>query len=1847
MDSPSLSIETRHSTAVVRSLRGLLLGGSFPRLRVAVLLLLVVLGFSGSPTAQPAGLVAAYSFDEGSGINANDGSGGNLTGIVANAAWTSGGKFSNALSFNGTNSWVTVTDAASLHLTTGMTLEAWVLPTALGNGTWRNVIIKERASGEIFNLYANADTNVPTLFVVPAATGSPVEVQGTSQLPLNVWSHLAATYDNSMVRLYVNGALVGSRALSGPLLTSTGAMRIGGNSLWGEFFEGSIDEVRVYNRALTQAEIQTDMTTPLGLAPPPPPPPGADQVGHWGGVMAWPLVAVHMSLLPTGQLLAWDGFGFNPGSATIFDPNTLAFTAVPNVPNIFCSGHVLLPDGRVLVAGGHIAVDVGIRNTTIFNPADESWATGAQMTYARWYPTVTALPDGRALVMSGNQNCETCNADIPEVYDPTADAWTRLTSARKTIPLYPFNFILPDGRLLVAGSYHDSMPTSVLNIATQTWTTMDPTVLDAGSAVMYAPGRIMKSGSSWELEGTSTPAAATTYVLDTTQPSPRWRQTAPMAFPRIWHTLTMLPDGNVLVTGGGQTADEYNVGAASLAAEMWSPTTETWTTLASGQVPRFYHSVATLLPDGRVLIAGSGRDGVDQLSAEFYSPPYLFKGARPTIASAPTVVQYGGNFTVQTPDASRIAKVSLISLGSVTHAFNENQRFVPLTFQASGGALTVQGPTDGNVAAPGYYMLFLVDTTGVPSPAAMVRLPTPAEDSQPPTVAVTSPTNASSVSGSITITATASDNKGVAGVRFQVDHANVGAEDTTSPYSITWNSASVPNGTHTLSAIARDAAGNTAVSTDVVVVVANAQDTSAPTTPTGVTATAVATNQINVAWNASTDDVGVTGYTVFRDGVAAATVTGTTFSDTGRQPSTTYQYSVAASDAAGNTSPPSSPAVAATTPPATLGLVAAYGFNEGVGTSLADASGNGQTGTITGATWTTQGRFGNALTFNGTSNFVTVNATALLNLTTGMTLEAWVYPTALGTNWRNVIIKERATGEIYNLYAHTDALKPTVYVVPAATPNSPANATGTGPLALNAWSHLAATYDGTTLQLFVNGASVGSRAVSGALLTSTGALRIGGNSLWGEYFQGRLDEVRIYNRALTASELQTDMATPVGGSTPDTTPPVRSSGLPTGTLAAGTTQTSLSLATSENATCRYATTAGVAYASMTNTFTTTGTTTHSTTVTGLTNGGSYSFFVRCQDAAVNANPDDFAISFSVAQPDTTPPVRSNGLPTGALAAGTTQTSLSLATNENATCRYAQTAGVAYASMTNTFTTTGTTAHSTTVGGLANGGSYSFFVRCQDTSANADPDDFTIAFSVAQPADTTPPVRSSGLPSGALPAGTTQARLSLATDENATCRYATTAGLAYASMTNTFTTTGTTAHATTVTGLTNGGNYSFFVRCQDAAANANTNDFAISFSVAQPADTTPPVRSNGLPTGTLAAGTTQTSLSLATNENATCRYATTAGVAYASMTSAFTTTGALAHSTTVTGLANGGSYSFFVRCQDTSANANPDDFPIGFSVAQPGDTTPPVRSNGLPTGTLAAGTTQTTLSLATDENATCRYATTAGVAYASMTSTFTTTGGTAHSTAVTGLTNGGSYSYFVRCRDVATNVNPDDFPISFAVADPSLVAAYSFNAGSGTTVADVSGHGLTGTISGGATWTAQGRFGNALSFNGTNAMVTVASNALLNLTTAMTVEAWVFPTAQGNLWHNVLIKERPGGEVYNLYGNTDSSVPATFAVRSAAPTSPVGAMGVSALPLNTWTHLAVTYDGAMLRLYVNGAQVGSAAMTGAMVTSTGALRIGGNSIWGEFFQGQIDEIRIYNRALTQGEIQTDMTRPVTP
>ena len=198
----------------------------------------------------------------------------------------------------------------------------------------------------------------------------------------------------------------------------------------------------------------------------------------------------------------------------------------------------------------------------------------------------------------------------------------------------------------------------------------------------------------------------------------------------------------------------------------------------------------------------------------------------------------------------------------------------------------------------------------------------------------------------------------------------------------------------------------------------------------------------------------------------------------------------------------------------------------------------------------------------------------------------------------------------------------------------------------------------------------------------------------------------------------------------------------------------------------------------------------------------------------------------------------------------------------------------------------------------------------------------------------------------------------------------------------------------------------------------------------------------------------------------------------------------------------------------------------------------------------------------------------------------------------------------------------------------LVGAWGFNETTGTTVADVSGNANTGTVTG-ATRSTAGRFGGALSFDGVNDSVLVADANSLDLRTSMTLSAWVRPTTGGG-WRTVLLKEQPGQLVYALYSSTDNNRPSAHVYT----TGDMALGGPSVLPANTWSHLAMTWDGLTSRLYVNGTQVASGALAGTAALSASPLRIGGNSVWGEWFAGLIDEVRIYNRALSGAEIATD-------
>ena len=757
-----------------------------------------------------------------------------------------------------------------------------------------------------------------------------------------------------------------------------------------------------------------------------------------------------------------------------------------------------------------------------------------------------------------------------------------------------------------------------------------------------------------------------------------------------------------------------------------------------------------------------------------------------------------------------------------------------------------------------------------------------------------------------------------------------------------------------------------------------------------------------------------------------------------------------------------------TPPPGSLppGLVAGYAFNEGTGTTTTDVSGNGHIGSITGATWTPQGRYGSALSFDGVNDMVTVGHSSLLDLPNGMTLSAWIFPTAHGNGvWRNVLIKERFNGEIYNLYSNVDTNVPTVYAVRSAAPGQPLDARGTVALPLNAWTHLAATHDGTTLRLYVNGVQVGSRAMAGSLLTSTGALRIGGNSIWGEFFQGRIDEVRVYNRALSGAELQTDMNTP----------------LPS-------TGTSI---------LRFV---GAA---------------HGPVNLAIGPGGDL-FYTDFDGGTVRR------IVFNGA----------NNPPVAAIQATPTSGAAPLAVQFSA-------------------------------------------------SGSSDPDGDALTYSWDLNGD------------GVFGDSTLI---------NPSFTY-NTAGAYAVQLRVTDSRGGSSTTGTTIVAGTR------------PVATINTPSAALTWKVGDP------INFSGSATdaedGTLP-GTALTWTVILHHCPSTC------------------------HTHPVTAFVGTASGSFVAPDHDY-----PSHLELQLTARDSTGLTDTKSVLVFPqTASLSFQTSPTGLQLA--------------VGSSSQAAPFTRTvilGSTNTISATTPQTlNGTNYTFVswsdagAQSHNIVANASATytaTYQASVATEPSGLVAAWSFNAGTGTTAADVTGSGRTGTISG-AAWTTQGKFGSALSFDGVNDWVTVADHNSLDLTTGMTLSAWVFPTAQGNgVWRNVLIKERTGGEVYNLYSNVDTNVPTIYAVGSAAPGQPLDARGTAALPLNAWTHLAATYDGTTLRLYVNGAQVGSRALAGALLTSTGVLRIGGNSIWGEFFQGRIDEVRVHNRALTPTEIQTIMNLALAP
>ena len=491
------------------------------------------------------------------------------------------------------------------------------------------------------------------------------------------------------------------------------------------------------------------------------------------------VLAIHAAMLPTGRVLFFSGSGNNTArvadptfgnvadgmyTSVVWDPQApdgQNFTHPPTIfrqdgrPfDFFCGGDTFLADGRLLSAGGtqnyNAGNDLGQWEAAIFNPATEQWAAAPPMAHGRWYPQLLLLPDGHVLTISGKNETNGDLNPLFEVYDPDHAQWLQHNPPRGPdfigLPFYAHLFLMADGRVFFSGGRMDDarfQRAGIMDFAPDhidfqvVPATVDSTLRNQSSSVLLPPAqdqRVMIIGGGPSDDRTS--ATGTTEVVQLNQPNPAYQLAMPLSLPRIHLNAVLLPDRTVFVSGGAIIHEETGVPAiARLQAEIYDPATDTWKPGAVASVVRMYHSVALLMPDGRVVTASGNPPPYGQrapwqppqpneeLAIEMYTPPYLFAPGRPAIGQVATEWHYGQAVNIASPQSETILWAELIRCGVTTHAFDNSQRLVDLPIATRPpGHLTVSAPAAPTIAPPGWYMLFLVDQLHIPSAAAWIHL---------------------------------------------------------------------------------------------------------------------------------------------------------------------------------------------------------------------------------------------------------------------------------------------------------------------------------------------------------------------------------------------------------------------------------------------------------------------------------------------------------------------------------------------------------------------------------------------------------------------------------------------------------------------------------------------------------------------------------------------------------------------------------------------------------------------------------------------------------------------------------------------------------------------------------------------------------------------------------------------------------------------------------------------------------------------------------------------------------------------------------------------------------------------
>ena len=562
----------------------------------------------------------------------------------------------------------------------------------------------------------------------------------------------------------------------------------------------------------------------FGLLAPfaPPAMPQASSEGQWTTLpYLMPINPVHVALLYNGKVLVVSGSGNDPRDhdleAGLWDPQAGTITTQPITWDMFCNGMVVLPDGRPFVMGGTLQYGpfFGLNRTSAYDAAFNTFAEQEMMAHGRWYPTGTVLADGRVMVFGGTNEIGVGNKAV-EIYS-MGTGWSPQYVATWTPPLYPRMHLLPNGNVFYSGSTPNS---SLFNTTTNTWTvgvaqTISNRTRGYGTSVLlpltpansYTPSIIIMGGGN--------PSVATTEIIQPQAATPTWVSGPNMSQPRVEMNATILPNGKVLALGG--SLNDEDTTTASLNADLYDPAANTFSAAGVEAYARLYHSVSLLMPDATVWVAGSNpAQGTYEPHMEVYQPAYLFNpdnslATRPTIASVSNpVIGYGSAFTVTTSPSDNISTVVLMRNGACTHSFNTDQRYVGLSFNtvSGSGVLNVTGPPNGNVAPPGYYMLFVLNSAGVPSVAQIVQISTAPTD-QPPTGTITSPASNVTIQAGQSVsfagTGSASGSGTIKSFFWSFPGGSPSTSNVAAPGNVTYSAA----GIYTATLVVTDSAGIT------------------------------------------------------------------------------------------------------------------------------------------------------------------------------------------------------------------------------------------------------------------------------------------------------------------------------------------------------------------------------------------------------------------------------------------------------------------------------------------------------------------------------------------------------------------------------------------------------------------------------------------------------------------------------------------------------------------------------------------------------------------------------------------------------------------------------------------------------------------------------------------------------------------------------------------------------------------------------------------------------------------------------------------------------------------------------